>query len=139
MSLFSPFSTILNQNKLTSPNYVDWTRNLDIVLIDDEHKYVLTDASPVELAINIFEDVRQRFDCKKSSDEMAKCYVLASVSNVLQHQLQDIDHASSMMTILNEMFGEENRTSKSRTMRLIVNLKWAKYSIPCLAPIISSD
>jgi hypothetical protein len=34
MSLFSHFSTILNQNKLTGPNYVDWKRNLDIVLTE---------------------------------------------------------------------------------------------------------
>lgn len=61
MSSFSSFSTILNQNKLTSPNYVDWKRNLDIVLTVDGHKYVLTDASPFELTINAYEAVRQQF------------------------------------------------------------------------------
>jgi len=54
---------------------------------------------------------------------MAKCYILASVSNVLQHQLQDLDHASGMMTILKEMFGEQNRTAKSVTMRSLLNRK----------------
>ena len=34
MASFSPLVTILNQNKLTGSNYVDWKRNLDIVLID---------------------------------------------------------------------------------------------------------
>jgi hypothetical protein len=43
---------------------------------------------------------------------MVKCYVLASVSNVLQHQLQDIDHANGMMTILKEMFGDQNHITK---------------------------
>ena len=42
MASFSPLVTILNQNKLTGSNYVDWKRNLDIVLIAEEHKYVLT-------------------------------------------------------------------------------------------------
>ena len=32
----------LNQNKLIRSNYVDWKRNLDIVLTAEEHKYVLT-------------------------------------------------------------------------------------------------
>ena len=32
MSAFSPLATILTQNKLTGNNYVEWKRNLDIVL-----------------------------------------------------------------------------------------------------------
>ena len=42
MASFSPLVTILNQNKLTGFNYVDWKINLDIVLSTEEHKYVLT-------------------------------------------------------------------------------------------------
>ena len=46
MASFSLFVTILNQNKLTGSNYVDWKINLDIVLITEEHKYVLTQPCP---------------------------------------------------------------------------------------------
>ena len=46
MASFSPLVTILNQNKLTGSNYVDWKRNLDIVLTVEEHKYVLTKPCP---------------------------------------------------------------------------------------------
>ena len=46
MASFSPFVTILNQNKLIGSNYVDWKRNLDIVLTAEEHKYVLTQSCP---------------------------------------------------------------------------------------------
>ena len=42
MASFSPLVTSLNQNKLTGSNYVDWKRNLDIVLTAEEHKYVLS-------------------------------------------------------------------------------------------------
>ena len=41
MSL-NPLSTILSSNKLEGDNYVDWKRNLDIVLTVDKHKWVLT-------------------------------------------------------------------------------------------------
>ena len=37
---------ILNQNNLIGSNYVDWKRNLDIFLIAEEHKYVLTQPCP---------------------------------------------------------------------------------------------
>ena len=46
MASFSPLVTILNQNKLIGCNYVDWKRNLHIVLIAGEHKYVLTQPCP---------------------------------------------------------------------------------------------
>ena len=46
MASFSPLIIILNQNKLTGSNYVDWKKNLDIVLIVEEHKYVLTQPCP---------------------------------------------------------------------------------------------
>ena len=46
MASFSPLVTILNQNKLIGSNYVDWKRNLDIVLTAKEHKYVLTQPCP---------------------------------------------------------------------------------------------
>ena len=41
---FSPLMSILRENKLTGPNYVDWKRNLNIVLTAEEYKYVLTEA-----------------------------------------------------------------------------------------------
>ena len=46
MASSSPLVTIFNKNKLTGSNYVDWKRNLDIVLIAEEHKYVLTQPCP---------------------------------------------------------------------------------------------
>ena len=42
MASFSPLVTILNQNKLTRSNYVEWKINLGIGLTAEEHKYMLT-------------------------------------------------------------------------------------------------
>lgn len=112
MSSFSLLTIILNQNKLTCPNYVDWKRNLDTVLIAEGHKFALTEACPNDPAADASEGVRHRFDRWKKSNEMAKCYILASVSNVIQHQVQDVNHANSMMNILKEIFGEQCRLAK---------------------------
>ena len=40
---------ILTQNKLTGDNYVDWKRNLDIVLTAENHKIILTEPYPIDL------------------------------------------------------------------------------------------
>ena len=57
---------------------------------------------------------------------MAKCYILASVSNVLQHQMQDVELALDIMLSLKEMFGEQGRSARQETMRQIYNTKMAE-------------
>ena len=46
--MFNPLSEILKDNKLTGPNFIDWKRNLFIVLIVENYRHVLT-TNPLEL------------------------------------------------------------------------------------------
>ena len=59
MTSFSPLVAILNQNKLTRPNYVEWKMNLDIVLIIEEHKFVLSEPCPYYPELDAPSDERQ--------------------------------------------------------------------------------
>ena len=43
---YNPINLILTTNKLTGPNYVDWKRNLDIVLTLKELKWVTQEIAP---------------------------------------------------------------------------------------------
>ena len=43
---FNPLAIILKENKLDGTNYIDWKRNLDIVLTVEDYKFVLTDLCP---------------------------------------------------------------------------------------------
>ena len=83
MASFSPLVAILNQNKLTGSYYVDWKRNLYIVLTAEEHKYVLIQPCPSFPSLDTPLEEKQRYDCWQKSNEMAKCCILASISNVL--------------------------------------------------------
>jgi hypothetical protein len=47
---------------------------------------------------------------------MAKCYILASLSNILQHQKQD-------MLSLEEMFGNQGGTTRQGTMMSFLSAK----------------
>ena len=111
MASFSPFVTILNQNKLTGSNCVDWKRNLDIVLTAEEHKYVFTHPCPSFPSLDAPLEEKQRYDRWQKSNEMAKCYILAFISNVLQHQMEDVELASDIMLSLKEMFGEQGHSA----------------------------
>ena len=60
---------------------------------------------------------------------MAKCYILASISNVLQHQMQDVELASDIMLSLKEMFREQGRSARQETMWQIYNTKMAEGTL----------
>ena len=57
---------------------------------------------------------------------MDNCYILASISNVLQHQMQDVELASDIMLSLKEMFGEQGCSGRQETIRQIYNTKMAE-------------
>ena len=43
---FNPLFIILKENKLIGPNYINQKRNLNLVLIAEEYKFVLTNVCP---------------------------------------------------------------------------------------------
>ena len=53
---------------------------------------------------------KQRYDHWQKSNEMAKCYIIASISNVLQHQMKDVELAPDIMLSLKEMVGEQSHS-----------------------------
>ena len=73
MASFGSLVAILNQNKLTGSNYVNSSVN----------KCVLTQPCPNFPSLDAPLKEKQRYDHWQKSNEMAKCYILASISNVL--------------------------------------------------------
>ena len=122
---FSPLMSILRENKLTGPNYVDWKRNLDIVLTAEEYKYVLTEICP-EIDENSSESQLEAERKWKKANNMAKCYMLASMSNVLQTQHENMDTAYDIMLSLSEMFADKSRPARQAAIRTIMNTRMAE-------------
>ena len=111
-SAFSPLATILTQNKLTGNNFIEWKRNLDIVLTMKDHVYVLTTPCVEEPVSGAMATNRREFKKWKKSNGMARCYILAFMAGVLQHQFQSNESASAIMTSLKEIFGENGRPTR---------------------------
>ncbi len=119
----SPLATILSSNKLTGENYVDWKRNLDIVLTIDKHKYVLTTPCPFEPSADSTQEEKDAFTAWIRSDEVAKCYILASISNVLQQQHRNMETAADMIANITEMFGDQGRQARQAAVRNFMNCR----------------
>ncbi|KAH0764750.1 hypothetical protein KY285_000621 [Solanum tuberosum] len=105
MSHFNLLSSILIQNKLEGPNY----------------------ECPIKSADPTDEEV-QAYDKWVKADEMARCYILASMANVLQHQHQSMTSAYDMLASLKEMFGEQNRAAKQTAMEALLTTTRAEGS-----------
>ena len=58
-------------------------------------------------------------------NEMAKCYMKASMSSVLQDQHESFKTASDIISNLKEKFGDQGRPARQAAMRTIMSTKMA--------------
>ncbi|XP_028103673.1 uncharacterized protein LOC114302797 [Camellia sinensis] len=115
MTNFNPLSKILDDNRLTGSNYVDWKRSLTIVLTTEKLNHVQTTDPPVLPEANATDEQREAARKWHEADDVAKCYILASVTNVLQKQHEGVPTAKDMMVNLKEMFGEQSKNIDGET------------------------
>ena len=52
MRPLNPLSIILDNNRLTGPNFIDWLRNLKVVLASKKIHYVIEQGLPLYLPEN---------------------------------------------------------------------------------------
>ena len=93
-------SSILNQNKLTGDNFVDWKRNLLIVSSFEKHKYVLEKDCPPVPKDNASSEESMAFDNWVNSNEIARCYMMASMNSVLKKKHEDTLMQGKLCTTL---------------------------------------
>ena len=74
---------ILDTNKLAGPNYIDWLRNLKIILTQEKVSFMLDTPALDSLERNTFEEDRTAYKMWKDNSVTIKCIMLASMSNEL--------------------------------------------------------
>ncbi|KAL5541149.1 hypothetical protein UlMin_044367 [Ulmus minor] len=102
---FNPLSVILSQNKLIGDNFIDWKRNLNIVLTSEKHKFMLLEACPPEPAANAAKAVRDAYEKWIVSDDMA-------------HWMRT---AAEIMAYVQAMFGETSTRTRFEAIKAIMN------------------
>ena len=120
---FNPLSVILKENKLVGTNYIDWKRNLNLVLTAEDCNFVLTKICPLapDSISEPENDTAYYKWCK--ADKMIRCYILASMSNVLQQQYERMLTAYDIIMNLKEIFGDQSRAGRQEAMRALLNTK----------------
>ena len=87
--------SILDANKLTRPNFIDWFWNIKIVLKQEKKAYVLDDLIPREPNEKAFNEEREAYWVHMEDLDLATYVMLASMAPDLQKQ-----HKAIMLRIL---------------------------------------
>ncbi|XP_021673556.2 uncharacterized protein LOC110659816 [Hevea brasiliensis] len=98
---------MLDENRLTGPNFSDWLRNLRIVL-------------NLEWATKEEHDTLRKWH---EDDMQAKCNMLASMTNQLQKQHEKMQTSSKILSRLQELFGENSRLARYEISKQLLRMK----------------
>ncbi|KAB2602701.1 S ribonuclease [Pyrus ussuriensis x Pyrus communis] len=119
----STLSKILDKHCLKGHNFPSWYRNVKILLTLEKIVYVLDNALPyIPFALEATEDKRAKYDKHVEDDTQAKCYLLASMNEVLQRQHKGMDSASSIILHFTELYGEWMRNRHFSTFVMNYNM-----------------
>ncbi|KAG6473764.1 hypothetical protein ZIOFF_067681 [Zingiber officinale] len=123
MSMGNPIMSLLANNTLTGENFPKWKSNINIVLVSENNRFVLIEeCSPVPPA-NAARAVRELYDRWIASNNKAKAYMLASISDVLRSKMEPKECAFEIMESLQEMFGQQSEQAHHEATRKYTNAR----------------
>ena len=101
----NPIIALLANEKLNGDNYVKWKSNINIVLICENQKFVLTEECPPEPHATASRSVREKYDSWQMANNKARCYMLACMNDILRTKHENMETAYEIWESLNSMFG----------------------------------
>ena len=108
----------MDANKLTEPNFLDWLRNLRIVLKAERIAYVLDEPLPQSLAVDASEEVHSAYQKHLADSEIVGCIMVASMSPELQQQHKAMS-AHTIILHLRELFDWQARFERFEVSKLL--------------------
>ena len=118
MSTIVNLRSILDANKLTGTNFMDWLKNLRIVLGAEKIAYVLD--STLLVSPSIDASVGDQITYQKHLDDsiIAACIMLASMSSGLQKQHEAMT-TYDIVAHLKELFHEQARSERFEVSKML--------------------
>ena len=95
--------SILEKDKLNGTNFLDWYRNLRIVLRQERKEYILDQPIPEEPAANAPRAQNDAYNKHLNDSVDVTCLMLRCMESELQKQLMEME-AYTMIGHLKEMF-----------------------------------
>ncbi|KAK6136553.1 hypothetical protein DH2020_029694 [Rehmannia glutinosa] len=135
MASLNPLAMILSQKTMDGTNYSQWKTNLFIVLEYEKIKFVLTTPKPGETAADASEQIKTQYSEWQKANNVARCYILASVASHLQEQINKFESGAEMIQTLDGMFAKSSSAARQAAIRSLMNTRMTGGSVRdhCLA------
>ncbi|XP_052171564.1 uncharacterized protein LOC127787546 [Diospyros lotus] len=120
MASLHPLTRNLDKHQLIGPNFNDWLLNLKLILNLEKITYVLDAPVPVpanddggeSVPQNITQEEQDTLTKWRDDDLTARSYMLVSMSSELQRQHANMPDVYSIITRLQELYGEQSRSAR---------------------------
>ena len=114
--------SIIEKDKLNGTNFLDWYRNLRIVLKQERKEYILEQPILEEPDANAPRAQKDAYTKHANDSVDVTCLMLGCMESELQKQLMEME-AYTMIGHLKEMFQEKAKTERFNTIRALLSCK----------------
>ncbi|XP_062109230.1 uncharacterized protein LOC133819869 [Humulus lupulus] len=126
MSSSNHVTALLANEKLTGDNFMKWKSNMNIVLIFENYKFFFTEECPEVHVVTTPKIAWENYDAWIMSKNKAKCYMLASMWDVLRKNLEDMETTYEIWESLQAMFGLLSDQCRHEDTRAYMNMRMKK-------------
>ncbi|KAJ9561476.1 hypothetical protein OSB04_006636 [Centaurea solstitialis] len=113
---------LLEKDKLTGLNYVDWLRNLRIVLRMENKQRAIEEPLPVAPAAGASRAIREEYEKRLTESNEATCLMLATMVPELQKGMESLG-AYDMANQLKDMFQRQARQERYDNVKALSECK----------------
>ena len=117
--------SVLEKDKLTRTNFLDWFRNFRIVLKQERKIYVLDEPIPKEPADNAPRAEKNAYEKHHNDSIDVACFMLATMSSELQKDLENME-AYDMIFNLKECSSNKQGKKGMRLPRNCILARWLR-------------
>jgi hypothetical protein len=119
---------ILQKDKLNGTNFMDWIRNLRIILHTEKKKEVLDTPLPEKPNENATLAEKNAYKKAWDVDHEVGCLMLACMEPDLQMLFESV-HVHDMIVALNDIFATQARTERFNVSKAFVECKLAEGAL----------
>ncbi|GAV74399.1 hypothetical protein CFOL_v3_17879, partial [Cephalotus follicularis] len=109
-------------------NYVDWLRNVIIVLNSEDIDYILEAHMPVLPAEDVSTEDHAIYKKWVADEKKVRSYLMALMRNAMQVQLDGIRNSRAILQHLCELYGENSRNAQFQLTVELYGIKMAEES-----------
>ena len=114
--------SIIEKDKLNGTNFLDWYRNLRIVLKQERKEYILDQRDPNKPVANAPKAQKDAHSKHLNDSIDVTCLILGCMDSILQKQLMEMD-TYTIRGHLKEIFQEKARIERFITIKALLSYK----------------